>query len=149
MVDKFPSVRITAPAEVVDLLEREDITAYNEPSDGIEFFDSPHESVQPLFDQPEQNGIHYLGMLTHPGDSHSFSEAKSILALPVTAPWGSLISAVNLALKLEPDYILPIHDWHWREEAKTQTYADLEKVFAEHKITFISLTNGEPVVIEP
>lgn len=148
MVDKFPSVRITAPSEVVDMLEKEDIIATSEPSEGIVFFDSPHESVSPLFDQPEQIGVHYLNLLSHPGDSHSFDQSKSILALPVTAPWGTLIKAVNLALELKPDYILPIHDWHWRDEARNQTYADLEKMFSQHQIVFIPLKNGEPVVID-
>lgn len=95
MVDKFPAVRITAPAQVVDMLEKEDITATNESSRGIEFFDSPHESVEPLAMQPEQIGVNYLGCLSHPGDSHSFDQSKQILALPVTAPWGSLIEAIN------------------------------------------------------
>ena len=148
MVDKFPSVRITAPAQVVDMLEKEDITATNESSSGIEFFDSPHESVEPLAERPEQIGVNYLDCLSHPGDSHSFTQSKQILALPVTAPWGSLIEAVNLALKLKPDYILPIHDWHWRNEAREQTYANLEKTFSEHDITFVPLKNGEPVIID-
>ena len=148
LVAKFPAVKITAPADVVDMLEREDITAVNDPSDGIEFFTAPHETVEPMFPTPEQNGIHYLDLLSNPGDSHSFNESKSVLALPITAPWGSTVAAVNLALTLKPQYILPIHDWHWRVEAREHMYANLEQLFAKHDITFVPLKTGEPVIID-
>jgi hypothetical protein len=117
-------------------------------SDGIKFFESPHESVEPMFPRPEEIGVHYLDLLSDPGDSHSFRETKQILALPVTAPWGATTKAVNLALELKPKYVLPIHDWHYRDEARTSTYDRLETVFAEHDITFCKLETGTPVVIE-
>lgn len=148
LVAKFPTVRITAPAEVVDQLEKEEVTAVSEPSEGIVFFDSPHESVAPLFLQTEQIGVHYLGTLTHPGDSHSFTESKKVLALPVTAPWGSTIRAVNVALDLKPEYVLPIHDWHWSDEARHAMYQNLRQVFENHNITFIELETAVPVVLD-
>lgn len=148
LVAKFPAVKITAPADVVDLLEKEDIAASSDPSEGISFFDAPHEAVEPLFITPDQIGVHYLAMLTHPGDSHSFSETKAILALPVTAPWGATTTAVKLALELKPQYVLPIHDWHWRPEARDQMYSALEQAFAQRGITFVKLVTGEPVTLE-
>ena len=148
LVAKFPAVKITAPADVVDMLEKEAIAASSDPSDGISFFDAPHEAVEPLFITPTQIGVHYLARLTHPGDSHSFSETKAILALPVTAPWGAATTAVKLALELRPKYVLPIHDWHWRPEARDQMYGALEQAFAQHGITFVKLVTGEPVTLE-
>lgn len=144
---KFQDVRITAPQEVVDELAKEGIKATAQESDGIVFFDSPHESVAPMFPLPQEIGVHYLDKLTHPGDSHSFKETKEILALPMTGPWGSMVKAVNLALELQPKYILPIHDWHWKPEAKESTYNNLVNLFKDKGITFYNLKNGEPVVI--
>ena len=92
-----------------------------------------------LYPQPDKIGVHYLDKFTDPGDSHSFTETKAILALPVQAPWGSKIAAINLALKLQPKYIIPIHDWHWRDEAREQSYNDLEKLFADKGITFYKI----------
>lgn len=149
LVEKFPEVRVTGPREVVNKLKQEGISAASEEYDGVVFFDSKHEKVLPLFQPPEQTGIHYLSMLTHPGDSHSFIETRAILALPVTAPWGSMVRAVNLAIELNPQYVLPIHDWHWRDEAREQAYESLEDIFADHGIKFIKLKNGEPVVVDP
>lgn len=148
LVEKFPKVRITAPAEVVAQLKEKGITATSEASDGIVFFNSPHEDVGPIYPQPEEIGVHYLDLLTDPGDSHSFDETKAILALPVTAPWGSMIKAIQLGLKLKPKHILPIHDWHWSDDARNQAYDTLEGLFAKDGITFHKLKTGEPIVIE-
>ncbi len=145
---KFPDARITATPEVVEQLAEEGIAASSEASEGINFFEAPHENVQPLFPQPQQIGVHYLDKLSNPGDSHSFHRTKAILALPITAPWGSTVKAVNLALELKPQYILPIHDWHFSDEARGQTYDMLEKTFGGQGITFLKLQTGEPVVIE-
>ncbi len=149
LVAKFPSVRITSTPEVVAQLAAEGVKASGTPPEGVTFFDSPHESVAPLFGQPPQEiGIHYLDVLSHPGDSHSFHETKAILALPVTAPWGSTIRALNLALELKPRFVLPIHDWHWRDEAREQTYAMFERILSRQGIKFFKLQTGKPVEID-
>lgn len=147
LVQKFPNCKITTTPEAVNQLEAENIKATSQASEGIVFFSAPHEDVSPLFVNPEEIGVHYLNLLTHPGDSHSFSETRAILALPITAPWGSTINAIKLALQLKPKYILPIHDWHWHEQARKTMYDNLEKFFQERDINFIKLENTQPVVI--
>lgn len=148
LVEKFPNVRITAPPDAAEELKQEGIEAMTDPSEGMVFFDSPHESVAPMFPPLDEIGVHYLDRLSHPGDSHSFSETKPILALPVQAPWGSTIKAVNLALALEPKYIIPIHDWHWRDEAREQMYNNLDQLFQKQGITFCKMETGKPVVLD-
>ena len=148
LVQKFPDVRITSTPSVVRQLDEQGITASDQPPTGIEFFDAPHEDVAPLFGQPpEEIGIHYLGVLSDPGDSHSFNETKDILVLPITAPWGSTVKALNLALQLKPKYVLPIHDWHWNDQARQQTYAMFERILGENDIKFYKLETGVPVDI--
>jgi L-ascorbate metabolism protein UlaG (beta-lactamase superfamily) len=150
MVEKFPKVRITAPAEVVEHLKAQDIQAQTEAPEGVAFFDSPHEPIKPYIDAepPQEIGVHYLDMLSHPGDSHSFHETKAILALPVQAPWGSTVNAVRLALELKPKFILPIHDWHWSDAARAQTYDHLEEVFKQAGMTFYKMQTGVPITID-
>jgi L-ascorbate metabolism protein UlaG (beta-lactamase superfamily) len=144
LIDKFPTVRITGPNQVVEMLAKEGIKATTTPPAGVEFFEAPHEPVEPLFWQPENTGFHYLDKLSNPGDSHSFKETKAILALPVTAPWGAAIKAVNLALELKPQYVLPIHDWHWSDEARQGMYDGIEGVLSKQGITFCKLQTGRP-----
>ncbi len=148
LVAKFPDVRITSTKQAVEQLQQAGITASYDPPEGITFFDAPHENVEPLFPVSEQIGVHYLNMLSHPGDSHSFNETRDILALPVTAPWGATVTAVQLALKLQPKFVIPIHDWHWRPDAQAHMYAPLEKAFAEQGITFIKAVDGEAFVLD-
>lgn len=148
LAKRFPEMRILGPQDVVDKLEQQGITASVDPSEGLVLFDAPHEDVQPMFPTPTEIGVHYLDKLTHPGDSHSFNETKEILALPVQAPWGSTINAVKLALKLHPQHILPIHDWHWNNAARKSTYNRLADLFSKEGITFHKLETGQPVVIE-
>ncbi|HET8690438.1 MAG TPA: MBL fold metallo-hydrolase [Candidatus Saccharimonadales bacterium] len=150
LLNDFPSVNIIAPPEAARKLHEAGIeTATDKLVDGVETFDSPHESVAPLFGQPPQEyGFHYLSKLSHPGDSHSFSETKSILALPVSAPWGSTVRAINLGLELRPDYIIPIHDWHWNDQARANMYDRMARVFAENDIEFIKAENGQAFEID-
>ncbi|HSX47760.1 MAG TPA: MBL fold metallo-hydrolase [Patescibacteria group bacterium] len=148
LTDKFPNISIVSTDEVVKKLALENIKAKSTPTEDVEFFEAPHENVSPLINvQPEQRGLHYLNILTNPGDSHTFSESKKILALPITAPWGSAVSALNLAIKLKPRHIIPIHDWHWREEARIQTYDKFEKILSQYDITFHKPTTGETIEI--
>jgi L-ascorbate metabolism protein UlaG (beta-lactamase superfamily) len=147
---KFPDVHITAPDEVVEQLNIESIPSTSAASEGITFFNSPHEDVRPLMgtDPPQEIGVHYLDILSIPGDSHSFHETKEILTLPVQAPWGSTMDAIKLGLELKPKYIVPVHDWHWRDEARESLYDGMERSFAKEGITFIKAGNGVPFILE-
>jgi L-ascorbate metabolism protein UlaG (beta-lactamase superfamily) len=149
LTDKFPGVRITAPPDAAAQLGQAGFTVQTEPPEGVAFFKAPHEDMRPMSSEPaDEIGVHYLGKLSHPGDSHTFAETKAVLALPVQAPWGSTINAVRLALKLKPQYIVPIHDWHWSGQARADGYARIEKFFKEQGITFLKMETGKPVVLD-
>jgi L-ascorbate metabolism protein UlaG (beta-lactamase superfamily) len=148
LVRQFPEVRILATQSIVDQLAEMNVKASVQPSQGMVLFDSPHEDVQPIFPAPQQIGVHYLDKLTHPGDSHHFSESKAVLALPITAPWGTMINAAKLATSLKPQYIIPIHDWMWKDEWRLKMYAGLAQYFAEQGIKFFQPVDGEPFTID-
>lgn len=148
LIDKFPEANLTAPASVLEVLRANGITKGEEkPPAGITLFNSPHEQGEPLFSTPPQFGYHFLDVLSHPGDSHSFHETKRVLALPVTAPWGTTVRAVNIALNLHPEYVVPIHDWHWSEDARHGMYESLERIFGGAGIRFLKMETAQPVVI--
>ncbi len=147
LLEKFPEVRITAPPAVVMQLKQQSIFSTSEPYEGIVQFESPHEQEGLLFNTPEQSGYHYLDRLSHPGDSHSFTETCPLLALPVTAPWGATVLAIDLALRLRPTHIVPIHDWHWRDEARAHIYERLQELFEGQGIVFIPAEDGRPFVV--
>lgn len=145
---KFPAVRITAPDDVVETLNAESIPATSAASDGIAFFEAPHEGSEPFLAPPPNLGVHYLDLLSHPGDSHSFGETKAVLALPMQAPWGSTQRAFDLVRDLKPQYVIPIHDWHWRDEARSGMYERFEQLLGGEGITFIKAVDGQPFTLD-
>ncbi len=136
--------KVISTASVREMLRKEGIEVQTTGDDYIEIESVPHESISPLGQASQNVLFHVGGKLTHPGDSHSFSNTKDILALPIQAPWGSTINAVNLAFKLKPKKVIPIHDWHWRNEARESMYPRLKESFLTNGIEFISSQDSIP-----
>jgi L-ascorbate metabolism protein UlaG (beta-lactamase superfamily) len=145
---KFPDAQVWASAVVMNALEAASI-GVKQPinTKSVTVFKAPHAAVEPLFPAADNIGVHYLDQLTHPGDSFTFDESRAVLALPVAAPWGATTEAVDLAMRLKPKVVLPVHDWHWSDPARKAMYERLEAVFSDKDIHFIGLENGAPVEI--
>lgn len=146
---KFPEARIITNPAVAVLLQEAGLTnVYTQSNEHAQLFATAHESTEPLGHTPEHTGVHYAGQLTHPGDSHHFAETKDILALPMTAPWGTLMRAAELGAALHPRCIIPIHDWHWNDAARASFYGRLEAFFQEQGIQFIAIQDGVAVELD-
>ncbi|HEU4966966.1 MAG TPA: MBL fold metallo-hydrolase [Candidatus Saccharimonadales bacterium] len=148
---RFPQARITAPADAAAILASGGMAgAQTTPPDGVRLFDAPHESIRPFadVDAPQEYGYHYLGALSNPGDSHSFSESMPVLALPVQGPWGSVVGAMQAAMALRLRYVIPVHDWHWNAAARQQLYQRMQARFGEQGVIFVDITDGKPVTID-
>jgi L-ascorbate metabolism protein UlaG (beta-lactamase superfamily) len=146
LVAKFPKVQIITNQSVKQKLETEHIAAQTTPIDPITFENAPHER---LWDKepPENTAITILNKLTHVGDSLQFTKTAEILALPLNAPWGSTTACVNKALELKPQYIIPIHDYLWRDEVRQMMYKRLTEFFAAKSISFKGLEAGEIITL--
>lgn len=144
---KFPNTPIFTTRQAKKLLEKEGIQ--NVSSEGNEFIQLkpvPHEKI--WFGQPVENVMATLfGKLATVGDSLSFNHSPSILALPVQAPWGSTTWAVETAMKVKPKIIIPIHDYHWRDEARKGMYQRLHEYFAQYDIDFKTVETGEIIEV--
>lgn len=146
IVQKFPAVKMISNSSVAGILRNEGITVDTQSDQLIQLETIPHDKN--FMGPTVQNTIFTIGgRLTHPGDSHHFAKTSEILALPVTAPWGSTAGAVELAEKLKPKIIIPIHDWHWNEKARENMYKRLEDYFASMEIKFLGLETGKEVEI--
>lgn len=146
LVTKFPIVQIISNPSVVDILSKENINATNTGNKFIEVIDAPHEHI--FGGQQYQNVLFNLfGTFTDPGDNLRFDKACRVLALPVQAQWGSLTQAVEKAMEVKPEIIIPIHDWHWSDEARVGLYARLKDYFGQNNIKFLGLQTGVEVEI--
>lgn len=150
LVEKFPDVQIVTTASAQDKLRSAGISNVSSQANGfVGMFAAVHESMQPLTNDapPPNTGVHYLNVFTSPGDCHHFSETKKVLALPITAPWGTTARAAKLIEELKPEYVLPIHDWLWRDEIRLKFYERLDAMCNQLGVKFLSAEDGKPIEI--
>ena len=147
LIKHSPNLIILTTKSVASQLEgKVNVEVKTGPFAKFELFTSPHEAT-PMGTPPENIGVHYAGVLSHPGDSHSFGESKRILAMPMTAPWGSMYGAVRKITELKPEVVIPIHDWHWRPEALAGIYQGIKELLQKEGINFIIPENGQSVEV--
>ena len=147
IIAKFPNLQLITNESVQKLLEAEGINSSVFGNEVVSFENSPHEK---LWDYEVQLNLAFtvFNQLTHPGDSLQISKTSEVLALPITAPWGSVTQAVEAALRLKPKAIIPIHDWHWKDEVRKEIYRRLNTFFSRKGITFYQMETGQPQQID-
>lgn len=145
----FPDAHWFAPSDLHDDLKSWGVTQVtNQSGDDIETTEGNHALVDPVAPQVQNLVSHWNGLVTHPGDSHEFSETKDVLLLPIQAPWGTTIRAVQLAQELQPKFIVPIHDWMWRDEWRESSYDRLVQLFEDSSVTFLRPIDGQTIEVE-
>lgn len=148
LVQKFPSVQIISNPSVQQILAKEHITVTTINTEHITHTEAQHEK---LFDTqvPKNYLFTIFDILTHPGDSFHFESSTPVLALPVQAPWGSLTEAVEKVKSLNPrpNVIIPIHDYHWKDNFRKAIYTRLEEYFKTLGIDFKKPETGEVIAI--
>ena len=114
---------------------------------GTPQFVAPHERI-PIGPGPANTGFHVEGVLTHPGDSHSFVETMPILAMPFAAPWGSLVAGVDRTRLVQPRYVIPIHDWFLSEDGKAFMYRLAEMGLANDETELVHIEDFETAELQ-
>lgn len=149
VLHKFPEVKIVSTPTVVKKLRELGAThASSESAPEVEVFSvNQHASLEPIGVAPENIAVHVADTLTIGGDRHDLEESRNVLALTVTAPWGSMINAAGMAQRLKPKKIIPVHDWHWNEQAREGAYSTLEGFFANQNIEFIKVRDGQAIEV--
>ena len=146
VLERFPDVKILANLSTQNFLMKEGINAFTDNFEGIALADAPHELL--LGGRTAENSLlTILGKLTHPGDSLQFNKSLDILALPIQAPWGSAVASIEKAAILRPKIVIPIHDWHWKDQARKKMYDMAKNYLAEKEIELRGLEAGEELEI--
>lgn len=144
LIKKFPHAHVVCNAEIAKEIENAGLECVVRESTACTVrFESPHENLPiPGSTPPAENGYHFQGRFTHPGDSHSFAESNKVLAMPFVAPWGKIGDAVDKVIELKPEYVLPIHDWHYTDEAREWLDGLLERAFEGTGVKLLSAKPG-------
>jgi L-ascorbate metabolism protein UlaG (beta-lactamase superfamily) len=127
---KSPNTKIKAGPAVVKLLQGEGIPADSDNDNTIKLAIGEHSRVWefPIF---ENTKVMVADKLLHVGDSMDTTETPAVLCLPMFGPWlnGTLSDAGLLIEKLKPKYVVPIHDWHYKEEVRASFVKRLQDYF--------------------
>ena len=143
---RFPKATIITTKSAVKILQKENITATSEDNEYMHLEPIPHEKI--WMGNPVENVmITLFGKFATPGDSFAIKESPEILALPLQGPWGSMEQAVELALRVKPKTIIPIHDFHLKDEFCKQYYQRLHDYFAQHSIDFKMVETGGTITV--
>lgn len=146
IISKFPYVQIISNNSVKEILEKENLKVKTIGDNFITVSPTPHEKI---FTGPAPKNVLFTiaDKLTHPGDSLSFNQTCEVLALPLEASWTSTTQALEKAVKLKPKIVIPIHDWHLKDNIRKAIYAEIEKYLAKFAITFNKLETGEIIEV--
>ena len=146
ILERFPGVKILSNLSTKNFLIKEGISAFADNFEGVSLADAPHEVL--LGGRTAENSLlNIFGKLTHPGDSLKFDTSLDILALPIQAPWGSMVASVEKVVLLKPKFMIPIHDWHWKDSARKKMYDAAKNYLTEKGIELRGLEAGETLEI--
>ncbi len=148
LATKFPDVQWFAPPDAQDNLRAwgvQNVTGAS--SEAVAVTVVEHAPVAPFGEQVQNLLSHWNGHVTYPGDSHNFTETKDVLLLPIQAPWGTTIRAIEIIEQLKPRYVLPVHDWMWNEQWRQSSYDRFEKILASTETTFLRPIDGQPIEV--
>jgi len=143
---KFPKTPIFSNTSVKEILGKEGIVVETSENEFISLEPVPHEKIF-AGPSPVNFMITFNKRFSSPGDSLTFTSCSPVLALPIQASWGSTTWAVETALTVKPKAIIPVHDWHWKDDIRIVMYERLEEFFGKSHIRFLKPEVGIPLEV--
>ncbi len=148
--EKNSSAKIVCGESVASMLDRDGVK-FERASDA-ELFDitvvehAHLDQTVPIF---EDIRVLFDKSLLHPGDNMDIEESPEVLAIPIFGPWynGTISDAIDLVIKLKPKYVVPIHDWHYKDEVRADFQQRLKDRTIKFGVTALIQPDGETVEI--
>lgn len=144
---RFPHAVIVTNNDLADKIKDHNLpnTVTSGSDDKVIVFEAPHAELPLNLPSVLNIGVHIDNQLTHTGDALDLSNCKDILALPLTSPFAGMTQTLKQMVELKPKVILPIHDWHWHQQARESLYKMAKDLLVKHNIDFIELKNAETI----
>jgi L-ascorbate metabolism protein UlaG (beta-lactamase superfamily) len=121
----------------VDILEQGTITRGH-----FTISASPMEHEPLPLPVPQNTAFLINKQFLHPGDSLSrkiFDSAVEVLALPVAAPWLTMLSSLDFACRYKPEQVLPVHDGFVKDFFTERQYQNWDRLLADRGMKFNGL----------
>jgi L-ascorbate metabolism protein UlaG (beta-lactamase superfamily) len=115
----------------------------------IQYIESAHADLSPWFDeQPQHTSYVVFGEMLISGDCQTLASAHGarILAAAVNGgPWGAVVGFTKMieSMSDRPEVVIPLHDWHWNEAARSAIYARLSVVLAMFDVELIQTADRD------
>lgn len=107
----------------------------------------PHVEIFPSIAPVQNTGYLVDNKLFYPGDAWlEIDQPVKILALPVAGPWCKMVDSLQYAIRVNPQFVIPVHDGMIKEKNITPFRSLPEKILKDNKINFLSLNDGEEII---
>lgn len=114
----------------------------------VKFVESQHADLSPWFPkQPQHTSYVLLGEVLIGGDCHTLTESQGarVFAAAINGgPWGAVVGFAKMIedMKNRPQKVIPLHDWHWNEDARNGIYKQLPDVLTKLDVEFVALESN-------
>lgn len=142
LLDRSPDLTVHANPTVAGILREHGIEASVADPDGVTSEDVDHGILPNGLTVPNR-AYTVEGALTHPGDSHEPTRSAPILALPLVMPWGTMRGSMEFAMRLQPEQVVPIHDFYLSELGRDFLGGMAQGILLDAGIEFVRLKWGE------
>ncbi len=146
---RSPEAKWYGPMEVVKQLAKWGVSAETRSDDkDVEFVQSAHADLSPwLPTQPDHTSYLLFGNVLIGGDCHTLTDGRNakVFAGAINGgPWGSVVGFAKMieGMQNRPQSVVPLHDWHWNDDAHKAIYGRLTEVMSQFEVTFTELENG-------
>jgi L-ascorbate metabolism protein UlaG (beta-lactamase superfamily) len=144
-----PDAEWYGPSGIAKALEQWGIACQQtSENDDIKFVESEHAQLAPWFDQqPSHSSYLVLNKVLVGGDCHTLKDglnAEYFAAAVNGGPWGAVIGFTEMVKNMNnrPKTVIPLHDWHWNDEARAGIYQRLPVVLETCDVSFLALESG-------
>jgi L-ascorbate metabolism protein UlaG (beta-lactamase superfamily) len=145
-----PDAKIICGDSVASKLEQDGIKLNREEGSDLFKIDTVEhahlDQTIPIF---ENIRVTFNDKFLHPGDNMEMESSPEVLAVPIFGPWkkGTITDAIDLVIKLKPKYVIPIHDWHYKDEVREDFHQRLRSRTKEFGVTTLIQPDGQTVEI--
>lgn len=137
------------PADVAEALGEWGIACNQASNDSnVQFIKSEHANLAPWFNkQPNHTSYLLYDKVLVGGDCHTLTDglnAEYFAGAVNGGPWGAVRGFVEMVQNMNnpPRTVLPLHDWHWNDDARVGVYQHLPEALQPFGVAFIPLENG-------
>lgn len=146
VIKMFPDVKVMCGPAVAKLLSKDGVVAETKSNDYVTMHIGQHQKLHSGIPEFENTQIMLDGRLLALGDSmHPEVNDVEILTAPFFGPWfeGTFSDAMELILRTKPKHVIPVHDWHYNDQARKSFHERARDFFTDKGTLVHPVVDGQ------